>query len=915
MAALPVAVVVLAGLSGPVGAQDVAGGDAAALAGQMLDISGVKAGLCIHLGRADGQLAAALARGGMLVHCWYADRAGVQRARALLQAAGLYGQVAVDGGQLSALPYADDLADLVVVDDLPGALRAGLSLKELLRVLRPGGVGLVGRRAGAALSEAELKRLLASAQVGEYRLVRQAGLWARIVKPRPAGMDEWTHRAYDAAGNCVSRDTALGPLVGLRWLAGPIWPMGTGYQVSNGGMVCAGGRLFAVTLNEVSNCRQLPQTRNQRWFLVARDAYNGLLLWSRRIRRGPVRDGQGLARALVAVGDEVYTALGPEVVALDAATGEVRRTYGAEPSVRLQLAVRGGTLFVAGGKAIRAFDRATGDMRWRSAAKADGFLVAEGAVLYTAGRHSQLVALDVETGRRRWSASLRDIKGGKRQLLFCAGGVVVFVWRARGAGAEGDNGIAAFAAADGRCLWKFAYKTPRAHWPNGVFYVDGLVWIRRRNGTWDGLDPQTGKPRRHLVLKGGYCGGCVRDIATVKYLVSTRPPNLLSWSDGTCYVFRAGRHPCRSGVIVANGLLYSLPHGCRCVRESLRGVAAFAPASAAKAPQMPRLELGPAAGAPLGPARSSPADWPTYRHDERRSAAAGCTVPGKLRWLWTVAVADQKLPPGRLRDDWAGNWMLGDRVTAPVVAAGSVYVALPASHRVVALNARDGKLRWSYTAGGLVDSPPTIHRGLCLFGARDGWAYCLRASDGKLRWRFRAAGPDRRIVAFGQVESVRPVIGGVLVSGGVAYVLAGRSTAADGGVTAHALDPATGKVLWSRRLPGGRSDLLVRDGPAIRIAGGASASVRFDPKTGKPQPGISQRFSWDYGGKIHGLWAGPNRAIDRTWRILSVNETASYWMRIKQCWNDCQGQLAIGSPDGKRGYVYQFKRVHWSKVR
>jgi hypothetical protein len=109
---------------------------------------------------------------------------------------------------------------------------------------------------------------------------------------------------------------------------------------------------------------------------------------------------------------------------------------------------------------------------------------------------------------------------------------------------------------------------------------------------------------------------------------------------------------------------------------------------------------------------------------------------------------------------------------------------------------------WSYTAGGRIDSPPTIHPGLALFGSRDGCVTCLRAGDGRLVWRFRAAPTDRRIVAFGQVESAWPVPGSVLVLDGVAYVAAGRSSYLDGGIRVWGLDPVAGKVLHAARLDG-----------------------------------------------------------------------------------------------------------------
>ncbi len=71
------------------------------------------------------------------------------------------------------------------------------------------------------------------------------------------------------------------------------------------------------------------------WMLVARDAFNGVLLWKKKIapwenQLRPFRSGPAeLPRRLVAVGEKVYVTLGygKPVTALDAATGEVLRTY------------------------------------------------------------------------------------------------------------------------------------------------------------------------------------------------------------------------------------------------------------------------------------------------------------------------------------------------------------------------------------------------------------------------------------------------------------------------------------------------------------------------------------------------------------------------------------------------------------
>jgi len=193
-----------------------------------------------------------------------------------------------------------------------------------------------------------------------------------------------------------------------------------------------------------------------------------------------------------------------------------------------------------------------------------------------------------------------------------------------------------------------------------------------------------------------------------------------------------------------------------------------------------------------------------FRHDPLRSGIASTTVPVKLKQAWKAEI--------------------GGRLTQPVIAGGKVVLSAVDENTVYALDAADGKVIWSFVAGGRVDSPPTICRfvvppsggssetdddskstqdppkggttnSLCLFGSADGRVYCLRLSDGELAWRFLAAPADVRVVALEQVESVWPVHGSVLVLDGVAYCSAGRSTWLDGGIDLYGLDPLTGKVV------------------------------------------------------------------------------------------------------------------------
>ena len=870
------------------------------LAAEILRAARVDAGFCVHLGCGDGRLTAELCRGrNVLVHGLSADPQAAAAARRHIQAEGLYGQASAQCSPLARLPYADGLANLVVAEGLPALLKAGLAPGEIGRVLCPGGVAVV--RAGTTRIEG-------------LEPAGGSGEWAAFRKPRTQGMDDWTHRAYDASGNCVSHDTALGPLATLRWLAGPIWPMGTGYQVSNGGLLAAGGRVFNVTMNELSNAGRIPQTRNNTWFLTARDAYSGLLLWSRPVERRMLRDGQELGNSVVATRERLYAVLGTDLAVLDPATGRTLATCARDASPRTTLALADGTLLLAGAKAVRAFGAADGTLRWRHPVNAQDIVSDAGLVFLTTNRQAEMQCLDLASGSLRWKADIASIKGKKKRLLLSGAGVAVVVWELDWQ--KGHNGIAAFASADGRELWRVRYESSRATWPDTVWLVDGLLRHRVGKAGVATLDPLTGQRKGEIVLRGGYCGGCVRNIATEEYLVSTRPLNLLDWRDGTAHGFRGGRHPCRAGVVVANGMLYSQPHGCKCVRESLRGFLAFAPGGAAP-PAEQRLVRGPAAGAELtGSGAAEPTQWPTFRHDARRSGSTPAAVGTGLRLLWQTRVADQAMPPAPLADEWLAHPLGGDRITAPVADGDAVYVALVDAHRVVALDAASGKTRWSFTAGGRVDTPPTLYRGLCLFGCYDGWVYCLRASDGVLVWRYRAAPREQRIVAFGQIESSWPVVGGVLIENGIAHCVAGRSSAVDGGITGHALRPRTGEVVWTRPMAGAVSDLLVSDGDALRMAGGASGGLRFDAQKGERlRRSLSAGFNWSYDGKVKTLWGGPNRVLDRSWHTLSINDTASHWMRIKQGYGPHQGHLLVASPDGARIVGFRFKYIHWSKVK
>ena len=781
-----------------------AAGEEAAQAREILSATGVKGGIIVHLGSGEGKLTAALrASDRFTVHGLDADAAKVEAARAYLHGHGLYGPVSVERFRGASLPYAANLINLVVAEDL-----GGIAMTEVLRVLAPGGVAYVKGAAG----------------------------WTKTVKPRPDAIDVWSHYLHDAGNNAVARDTVAGPPRTLQWIAPPLWlrthETPSGFQAQ----VCSGGRVFYIFDEGLIGI--IDERLPDRWSIICRDAFNGKRLWKRRIepwgwrewarekwegadwtvvRAGRVALPNENQRRLVAVGERLYATLGfrAPLSILDAATGEVIATVKGTEGTNEILAgdgvvvvsipnappatVKRRTAAGPGSGALVAVNGETGKTLWRQATGGIRSLllaIDAGRVVYQTGKN--LIARSLKDGKELWQVEPNERNAA---TLVAHNGVVLI---------KGGPSLASYDGASGRLLWR--KKVNRDSGAAGVdlFVANGLVWT----GMWAvdanlkparksaramtiGLDPRTGKEKKRIVAENlrspEHHHRCYRNQATDRYLISAM--------EGIEFLDLRGdghsqnnwvRGACRLGVMPCNGMVYVPPDQCFCHPGSkLLGYAAIGPASASgrnAVADARRLTKGPAFGTvpAAGAATRDPDAWPTYRHDAARSGATAAAVSGPVARAWRQP--------------------LGGNLTAPVAAGGKVLVAARDAHTVYALDAKTGERLWRFTAGGRIDSPPTLHDGLVLFGSADGRVRCLRESDGALVWEFLAAPTDRRIAYFGQVESAWPVHGSVLVHGGVAYVTAGRSTYLDGGIRLYGLDPATGKILHKGLLEGPHPD-------------------------------------------------------------------------------------------------------------
>lgn len=157
-------------------------------------------------------------------------------------------------------------------------------------------------------------------------------------------------------------------------------------------------------------------------------------------------------------------------------------------------------------------------------------------------------------------------------------------------------------------------------------------------------------------------------------------------------------------------------------------------------------------------------DWPTYRHDNRRSGVSPESLSFPLTEQWSHQ-------GGRPRQAWSGpaKWdaysgnsnLQSMRNFDPcyyvTVDGGLVYYGSSHDNAVHALDAETGKERWVHFAEAPVRLPPTLDRGRAYAGSDDGVLYALDASDGTLLWQQHAAPFQRRIPSNAGLISLWPV--------------------------------------------------------------------------------------------------------------------------------------------------------------
>lgn len=236
---------------------------------------------------------------------------------------------------------------------------------------------------------------------------------------------------------------------------------------------------------------------------------------------------------------------------------------------------------------------------------------------------------------------------------------------------------------------------------------------------------------------------------------------------------------------------------------------------------------------------------------------------------------------GRVR--W--RTVIGPTESSPLVHQGRIYVG-DWRGRVYALNARTGRIIWSFRTGGRVKGAVAGLGNRVFAGSYDGRLYALDSRTGALQWRSSSQG---RFGGLGRFYSTPAVAYGRVFIGST-----------DGKV--YAFGATTGDLLWSRSTGG-----YVYSSPAVWeklvLVGSYSGSFyAIDAATG------DVRWRFRAGGRISGaatVIAGNVYFATLSRRTFAVNARTG-----RQVWSFPDGEYSPLVADADRAYLIGRARIY-----
>src|SRR4051794_7709557 len=373
----------------------------------------------------------------------------------------------------------------------------------------------------------------------------------------------------------------------------------------------------------------------------------------------------------------------------------------------------------------------------------------------------------------------------------------------------------------------------------------------------------------------------------------------------------------------------------------------------------PDVEFTAPAKAPPAPKkRNTGYEWPQYGYDLGRTRyLPGVKLRPPLTRAWTRAGShliefQPVLASGRLyyqknngeiysvsaasgRVRWRRH-IGGLSASTPAAAGGKVYavvnkggsggIAGAGPGRVVAMDGRTGRIRWSKRLASASESSPLATAGRIYVGSQDGTVYCLLATSGRIVWRYRAGGAVKASPAFsqkrlfiaaygGSVTALRARDGHVIwrsgTSGrsfgragnfyGTPAVKFGRVYAGNTDGRVYSFAASNGKLAWSHSTGG-----FVYAAPAVADVPGMRPALFIGSYSGKfsALDARSGKVIWSRGG--YGKISGAASVIGDVVYFSSLSKRRTWALGSRSgrtLWSLGRGAFNPAISDGIRLYI------------
>jgi len=246
--------------------------------------------------------------------------------------------------------------------------------------------------------------------------------------------------------------------------------------------------------------------------------------------------------------------------------------------------------------------------------------------------------------------------------------------------------------------------------------------------------------------------------------------------------------------------------------------------------------------ASLTASAAEPGDWPMWRYDANRGASTPVALPTELHLQW-----DRQLPAPAPAWPPTQTKLQFDIAPQPVVLGQRIFVPSSSTDSLTAYDTRTGEEIWRFYANGPIRFSAAAAQGRIYFTSDDGCLYCVTAAEGELVWKFNGGPSQRAILGNGRLVSSWPARGGPVLHNGRIYFA--TSIWPFMGIFIHAVDAATGEVVWTNSGDGTNWTVhphnapsfggvapqghLVVSGDNLIVPGGRSMPAVYDTATGK----------------------------------------------------------------------------------